>query len=156
MPKNHWPLWHYKRGKVASDFSALLLGIAQKIAPVLTIIDGVIAMEGDGPASGEPRNIGWLIASSNMIAADTVCCHLVSRKQSQVPVSLHARHLGLVGHDFNTIEIVGDPIANHIVTDFAYPNLMPIRFSPIRIAKSIAKQCLLKLKQKHACQRGNP
>lgn len=38
---------------------------------ILSIIDGIIAGEGDGPMSPEPRNIGTLIGGENILAVDT-------------------------------------------------------------------------------------
>jgi uncharacterized protein (DUF362 family) len=144
------PVWHYRRGKVAAHFAELLLGIADKIAPALTIVDGVMAMEGNGPTSGDRRQLGVLVASTNTIAVDTVCCKLVSRPLQSIPISHAARRLGLPGADFETLTLVGDDIAPYIVSDFAHPDMMPIRFSPTKIIRSAIKQFILSRKRKSA------
>ncbi|MGL4911309.1 MAG: DUF362 domain-containing protein, partial [Romboutsia sp.] len=42
----------------------VLLDICSYINPTLTIMDGIIGMEGDGPSAGIPRHIGLMLASS--------------------------------------------------------------------------------------------
>ena len=46
--------WHYNVGLNRDKFAALLIDLYKTIAPNLTIIDGVIGMEVDGPTSGTP------------------------------------------------------------------------------------------------------
>lgn len=43
----------------------------------MTIMDAVIAMEGNGPTSGRPRHVGRIIASEDGVAVDAVCATLV-------------------------------------------------------------------------------
>jgi len=141
------PIWHYRRGKVAADFAILLLGISEKIAPVLTIVDGVMAMEGNGPTSGNQRHFGVLVASTNTVAVDAVCCKLVSRSLASVPISACAQKLQLPGANFDTLTLVGDDITSQIVSDFVHPDMMPIRFSPTKIIRSAIKQFMLNRKR---------
>lgn len=49
----------------------------------LAIIDGTHAMEGNGPASGEEVNLGWVIASFNPIAADALAAYLMGFDPSE-------------------------------------------------------------------------
>lgn len=58
-------------------FSNLLVDICQNIKPELTIMDAVIAMEGDGPTSGDPKKTGLILASKNGIAIDMVACKIM-------------------------------------------------------------------------------
>ena len=43
----------------------------------LAIIDGTAAMEGNGPAAGTSVELGWLIASFNPVAADSLAAYLM-------------------------------------------------------------------------------
>ncbi len=51
-------------------FSEMLVDIYQNIKPDLTIIDGIIGMEGKGPSSGDSKYANIIIASKNGVAAD--------------------------------------------------------------------------------------
>lgn len=59
------------------NFSNLLVDIYQNIKPQLTIMDGVIGMEGHGPTSGHPKKTGLILASKNTIALDICACKIM-------------------------------------------------------------------------------
>ena len=65
------PGYHVKLS-TASRFAAMLLDLAACISPRLSIIDAVVGMEGDGPSTGNPRGIGFLLSSANPLALDVV------------------------------------------------------------------------------------
>ena len=52
--------WHLEAGKDANRFGEMLVETARAIAPNLTIVDGIIGHEGNGPSAGEPRELGVL------------------------------------------------------------------------------------------------
>lgn len=43
----------------------------------VSVVDGIVAMEGNGPVAGTRREAGVLIAGSNPVAVDTVCARLM-------------------------------------------------------------------------------
>ena len=42
----HKALWHFRRGGDDTQFSGLLIDVYRRLSPALTIIDGIVAMEG--------------------------------------------------------------------------------------------------------------
>ena len=55
------------------DFARILVDIYQEAKPVLTIVDGIIAMQGDGPGtSGKLRDLNLLLASTDCVSVDSV------------------------------------------------------------------------------------
>jgi len=58
----------------------ILTKIADYIYPHLSIIDGVIGMEGDGPTNGQPIKAGWLVASLDPLLADSLATYLMGFK----------------------------------------------------------------------------
>jgi uncharacterized protein (DUF362 family) len=42
-----------------------------------SIVDGIIAMEGNGPIQGTPRNAGVIVAGADPIAVDATCCRIM-------------------------------------------------------------------------------
>lgn len=79
----------------AESFAHMLVELNQKIAPRLYICDGIVAMEGNGPTSGDPVSMGVLLLSTDPIALDTVFCHLVDLNPAYVPTNLYGETLGL-------------------------------------------------------------
>lgn len=52
------------------DFAGMLLDLADLVSPAVTLVDGVLAMEGDGPAGGTPRQLGYTFASRDVYSLD--------------------------------------------------------------------------------------
>jgi uncharacterized protein (DUF362 family) len=136
-------LWHFARGKNDSDFCELLIEIFRFLNPVLTIIDGVTAMDGPGPIRGRARPLGWLIGGTDPIACETICAQLVDIEPANVPIIKTARQIGFGCSDPARIKIAGDDFSQSICTDFKQAELIPIRFSLLHVCKSICKQVLL-------------
>ena len=90
----------------AESFAHMLIELNQKVAPRLYICDGIVAMEGNGPTSGDPVSMGVLLMSTDPIALDTVFCHLVNLDPSYVPTNLYGETLGLGTWHDDRIEIV--------------------------------------------------
>ncbi|MCP6623436.1 DUF362 domain-containing protein, partial [Klebsiella pneumoniae] len=68
--------WHLKAGADRELFARLLLEIYLLRPPDLNIVDGIVAMEGDGPGSGDPRPMGLILAGANAVAVDVVAAEL--------------------------------------------------------------------------------
>jgi len=136
-------LWHFVKGGNAEDFCELLIEIFKFLNPALTIIDGVVAMDGPGPIKGRARPLGWLIGGTDPIACEIICAKLVGIEPENVPIIKTARQIGFGCSDSARIEIVGDDFPQSICTDFQLPTPVPIRFSLPHVCKSICKQILL-------------
>jgi len=76
--------------------------------PALNIIDGIVGMEGPGPAAGIPRELGMLVASADAYKADWVMIRHMGWEPMQVPVTAEAVKRGLLDPD--TIEITGEGV----------------------------------------------
>ena len=136
-------LWHFAKGKKPDDFCELLIDIYRFLNPALTIIDGVIAMDGSGPIRGRARPLGWLIGGTEPIACETICAQLVGIEPSDLPIIKTAGQIGFGCSDPAGIEIAGDDFRSSICTDFKLPDLIPIRFSLVQVCKSVCRQILL-------------
>lgn len=66
-------------------FSAMLRALYATLPPTLSIADGVIGMEGEGPNNGEPVALGLLAASGNAVALDFALCALLGLDPRHVP-----------------------------------------------------------------------
>ena len=56
--------YHF-RMPAAADFADALIDICLAAHPVLCFMDGILAMEGNGPTGGTPRQIGAVLASAS-------------------------------------------------------------------------------------------
>lgn len=62
--------WHLKAGRDALLFAAILIDIYRLVNPSITVLDGILAMDGDGPSSGRPRDLGVIAASRDALVLD--------------------------------------------------------------------------------------
>lgn len=89
-----------------SEFARYLGDIHRCIPPRLHIMDGIIAMEGNGPGSGDPVEMGVLLFSSDPVALDTVYCGLIYVDPRSVPTNVQCEMMGVGTCNWNEIEIV--------------------------------------------------
>ncbi len=83
--------------KGLTDFSDMLLDVYSMVNPRISIMDGIWAMEGSGPASGHPVETNMILASEDGIALDYAACKSVG-----IPV----QKVETIGRsDFNPEEI---------------------------------------------------
>ncbi|KYO64500.1 DUF362 domain-containing protein [Thermovenabulum gondwanense] len=100
-------------------FMDLLLDMYETINPLLSIIDGVIAMEGDGPSQGTGRKLGILIISDDALAADYAASRIINLSKNDFPLIKRAIERGLFKEE--SIRFVGDSIDSVKVNDFKIP-----------------------------------
>jgi len=79
----------------AEIFAKMMADLNNFIPPVLHIMDGVVAMEGNGPQSGTPTQMNVILASQDPVALDTVYCHLVNLDWNLVPTNVFAASQGV-------------------------------------------------------------
>ena len=140
--------WHFAKGKSEDEFCELLIEVFKFLRPAVTIIDGVIAMDRQGPIRGRARPLGWLIAGTEPIACETVCANLVRFDIDDLPIVRTAKRMGFGCCDFEKIDIVGDAFPDKPCSDFEHSELIPIRFSLLRVCRSIAKQIILRCRRR--------
>jgi uncharacterized protein (DUF362 family) len=128
--------WHMEAGKDANRFGDMLVETARTIDPNLTIIDGIIGHEGNGPSSGEPRDLGVLGASTHVFALDVALLELLNVEPHLVPTAAAAARAGL-SPQLSEIEF---PLLRPVdlsCPDWKLPEaLMPIDFAMPRVIKS--------------------
>lgn len=136
--------WHFAKGSTQNHFCEFLIEIYRFLNPALTIIDAVTVMDGPGPINGRARPLGWLIGGTDPIACETICCKLINLNPQNLPMIRTAKQLGFGCCDLQKIKIVGDDFPQSVCTDFVMPKLVPVRFSLLRVFKSICKQIILR------------
>ncbi|MEN6460898.1 MAG: DUF362 domain-containing protein [Syntrophomonas sp.] len=107
--------FHVKLPKM-DDFARMLVDLNLLLRPRLYIMDGIMAMEGNGPRSGKPRKMGVLIFSTDPVALDATVCRLVNLQPEEIPTLKYGQEMGL--GTYQNIEVVGDSLASLIRPDF--------------------------------------
>jgi len=80
--------------------------------PDLAIIDGFVGMEGNGPSSGDPIEVGVAIASTDFLAADRVGVEIMGVDSSKVGYLNYCYEAGMGEYDLSKIEIIGEKLEN--------------------------------------------
>ena len=95
IPGTMKPGYHY-RFPQAEDFASMLVDLQLYWKPRLHIVDAVTAMEGNGPGSGTPKQLGLILACEDPFALDQVCAQLMGLQPEQVLTQKVALDRGLV------------------------------------------------------------
>lgn len=90
------------------DFGEALADIYQLRPPDLTIIDGVVGMDGNGPSHGRIRNIGYLIAGDNAPISDLVVAEMAGVEPDRVYHLRYTADRGLGPCRIGDVEITGE------------------------------------------------
>jgi uncharacterized protein (DUF362 family)/Pyruvate/2-oxoacid:ferredoxin oxidoreductase delta subunit len=129
---------YHKKALQPSEFAKLVIDIYALAQPGLNIVDGVVGMDGNGPSSGDPRELGMILAGEDGVAMDSLICHILGRKPLQITTNRIAREQGLGETDINKITVLG-----HIpqIEDFKWPpNLsQTLDFIPAPLATGLMK-----------------
>jgi uncharacterized protein (DUF362 family) len=104
---------HHRR--VANDpeaFANLLLDIYAAVRPYvrLNIVDAIVAMEGEGPTTGDPVRMNTIISGEDAAAVDYVCACLAGWDPMTVPTIRLAAERGLGPSSLDEVEVTGTPI----------------------------------------------
>jgi uncharacterized protein (DUF362 family)/Pyruvate/2-oxoacid:ferredoxin oxidoreductase delta subunit len=76
-------------------FGEAIVDIYSIVKPHLAVMDGVVGMEGNGPANGTPINSGLILASYDCVALDMVASELIGIDPLKVPTNKAALSRGL-------------------------------------------------------------
>jgi uncharacterized protein (DUF362 family)/NAD-dependent dihydropyrimidine dehydrogenase PreA subunit len=114
----------------ADQFGALLVDICTLLKPRLYIMDGIMAMEGNGPGSGTPKPMQALIISSDPVALDATACRLIEMNPEDVPTARPGEKAGLGTYHSEHIDLMGDPPESFTAADFDIVRRPPDVFAP--------------------------
>jgi uncharacterized protein (DUF362 family)/Pyruvate/2-oxoacid:ferredoxin oxidoreductase delta subunit len=103
------------------DFSMMLTDILSVVRPHLTIMDGITAMEGEGPANGKLRKVGVILASKDAVASDAVATRIVGAQPADVLTTRYSEERGLGVGSLDWIEVTGETLSDIMIADFSFP-----------------------------------
>ncbi|RMD58977.1 MAG: DUF362 domain-containing protein [Nitrospirae bacterium] len=137
------PQWHYRAGVNEEYFARLLVTIYQTLKPSLTIVDGILSLEGDGPGtSGIPRQLGVIMASTDALAIDITVSRMIGLEPETVPTNKAALSMLKDGKAFQReIKIEG---ILPTVSDFKLPDVTHLFFGPFYTHKLLRSYFITK------------
>lgn len=136
--------WHMEAGKDSQRFGAMLVETARAIAPDLTILDGIIGHEGNGPSGGEPRDLGVLAASAQVFALDRAIVEILQVDPAIVPTLAASNRLGLCP-ELSEIDFPHLRPEELQISDWRLPDqMMAIDFGAPRVLKSTFKHLYIR------------
>ncbi|MEK6727888.1 MAG: DUF362 domain-containing protein [Candidatus Omnitrophota bacterium] len=134
------------------DFSKAVVDVYQEAKPSLTIIDGILAMEGDGPASGgKLRNLNLLLAGSDCVSLDSLMALIMGIEPLEVMTTKEAAERGLGKADIDSITVLGENLEGIIGQQF----LLPITSMGSRLPAPVKKLAKKLIKYLPCVERDN-
>jgi uncharacterized protein (DUF362 family)/NAD-dependent dihydropyrimidine dehydrogenase PreA subunit len=120
IPGPRKALWHLKAGEDRKTFAQILVDLYQVIQPSLTLLDGIVGMEGNGPNSGRPIPLGLILASGDSLSLDQIVCDLLGILRKSLLTNRVAFEQGM-GED--KIDVVGERVEDVKISNFQFPTL---------------------------------
>ncbi|MEW5978874.1 MAG: DUF362 domain-containing protein [Acidobacteriota bacterium] len=90
-----------------------IVDINSTVPSHLTIVDGIVGMEGNGPIQGKPRHCGVLVFGTDPVAVDATCTRVVGLKPEGISYleiagrflgNLEEQRIGQIGEAIATVQ----------------------------------------------------
>jgi uncharacterized protein (DUF362 family) len=107
--KNWYGLLGGRRNIFHQDINTIIAELSMMVTPTLVILDGTEVMMTNGPTGGsvsDLRRANTLIASCDMVAADSFACTLLELAVSDLPYLAKAENAGAGTIDYESLEPV--------------------------------------------------
>jgi uncharacterized protein (DUF362 family) len=97
-----------RKNRLHRSLIEVLPYLAKVVRNDLIVVDGVVAMEGNGPLIGTPRDLGVVVSGSSPLPVDVVCTRMMGFDPAEVGYFVRAREMGLGDLDVDGIRVVGE------------------------------------------------
>ena len=99
-------------------FSEMLCDLCHFLGPDLSLMDGIWAMEGNGPTGGQRRDLHVIAGSESPWALDVAAASLVGLEPEKIAMLREGHERGYGPLDLSELELVGDPMETLLAPDF--------------------------------------
>jgi uncharacterized protein (DUF362 family)/Pyruvate/2-oxoacid:ferredoxin oxidoreductase delta subunit len=121
-----------------NEFAKTIAKVYSISKPDISIVDAIVAMEGDGPSSGEPRSMNFVMAGEDAVAIDSCIAKIIGLRPEEIFVTKEACQMGLGETNFHNIEICGDGLKDFIAKDFKLPQTTALKIVPPLLLNGVA------------------
>jgi uncharacterized protein (DUF362 family) len=129
--------WHLRAGQDRMLFASILIDIYQLVKPTVTILDGIVGMDREGPSSGRARYIGVMSVSTDAFALDHAIEKLVGLA-APLPITQKAQEYNLIG-EYDVL-LDGAPV----IKDFEIPKTIATDWPVPTFVKKLLKKMFVK------------
>jgi uncharacterized protein (DUF362 family)/NAD-dependent dihydropyrimidine dehydrogenase PreA subunit len=151
---------YHKNAPNPLEFGEVISDINKAVKIGLHIMDGITAMQGEGPTAGEVYNAGKILISTDPLALDTVAAKMIGIDIDNIPILQASIKRNLGEHQLNNITLLGDYDEMPTLSGFKLPKNFGIEkkkdnskalSSVIKLLKSRPKINLKKCKKCNMC-----
>lgn len=137
---------YHKHAPYPDDFGHLIAEIYQLVRGkiLFSVLDGVTAMEGNGPSSGDLRQMNLIAASADTAALDAKLIQLLGFKPSKIGTIKHLARSGAGETDPASIETVGDSPELFDFKGFKFPSNWHLNLVPKPLIALLGKLLWMK------------
>lgn len=128
----------HKKFPRPDEFARILVDVFQIVRPHLVLMDGIVAMEGDGPAAGPLREAGLLLAGQDSVAVDSVFACLIGIAPFDMITTREAAKRGLGEANPDNIEILGESLKDSVIQKFKLPSSKAFLKLPSQVMRLMA------------------
>ena len=126
----------HRRYFSANVFARMLVDLYEIVSPALTIVDGVFALEGEGPGSkGEVRKLGLIAAGNDCVSIDSILSLIMGLKPEEILTTQEAAKRNLGNARIEDIQVLGKQLSSFQGERFK----LPVTALQFRIVKPIAE-----------------
>ena len=125
-----------KKSSLHSKLGEILPYLAKVVRSDLIVVDGIIAMEGNGPLIGTPRELGVVVAGVNPASVDAVCSCMMGFDPREIGYLDAANAMGLGEIDIDGIEVVGDGL-ERFACEFERPYTLKASLKSLRSIRKV-------------------
>lgn len=105
-------------------FAGMLLDLMDAVTPRLSIMDAIVGMEGNGPAAGNPKNVGLLLGSTHPLALDVVASEIMGLPCHENPILIEAAKRRLTPACIDDVDLIGITKKELRQIDFKLPDTL--------------------------------
>jgi uncharacterized protein (DUF362 family)/Pyruvate/2-oxoacid:ferredoxin oxidoreductase delta subunit len=113
--------WHFNTGVNRQAFARMLVELCALIKPRLTIMDAIVAMEGNGPGSGDPRQVGMVLSGADPVAVDVVSGAIIGAEPGLLYTLRAAADAGIGETRLERIAVLGEALEKVRASGFRLP-----------------------------------
>lgn len=131
--------YHLSTGQDPRRFASLLLDLYLARPPVLSVLDAVVGMEGNGPSNGTPRDVGLLLAAPHAPDLDFVEALLMGFDPLEVPTVAEAAERGIGPRTTAELAIAGVPVDEARLAGFQRPAAHSLERVPAPLLEAVRR-----------------
>ncbi len=142
------PWWHLRYGNRPELFAAHIVDLLTVLPGGVTLVDGIVAMEGTGPVAGGAFPLGVVGGAVNPVALDTALLQLLGLEMTKSPVWRECARRSLTGAEPDALAFPLHKPGDFSARDFRAPAVLkPVSFNPLRMTVSGCKRFAARMRE---------